>query len=297
VAWIELHQSLPTHRKTLAAADLLDLPPVYVVGHVTAFWLWALDNVPDGRLHNVSPRTIARAAQWPGEASVFVDAITKAGFLEPDGADLLIHDWWSYAGKLIDRREQNALRMREARAAHVHSTDTARAGATVPNPTEPNRTEPEIPLALAGARAKGKPKAPASEPKPKANAEQFEALCQVDGVDPTGGIPDTCRAILNKRAKECAAVRWSGKAILKIAELWAIQHPDIAATSAVVVKHGAGLLAHPPRAPAVTRNGRANGATRWESLEMPTRPNLVHADGTITDADGHYIGREGDGAH
>jgi hypothetical protein len=66
-AWLELHQSLPTHRKTLIMADALDVKPVQIVGHLTCLWLWALDNAQDGVLH-VSPQMIARAAQWEDEA-------------------------------------------------------------------------------------------------------------------------------------------------------------------------------------------------------------------------------------
>ena len=71
MAWIQAHQSLPTHRKTLRAADALDIPPVYVVGHMISLWLWAIDNVPDGSLAGITPGMIARAAQWTGERPVF----------------------------------------------------------------------------------------------------------------------------------------------------------------------------------------------------------------------------------
>jgi 5-methylcytosine-specific restriction endonuclease McrA len=111
MAWIEVHQSLPTHRKTLAAADALDMPPPHLLGHMVCLWLWAIDNAPDGVL-GVSPRTIARAAQWSGDPQEFLAAVTAAGFLDESGT---IHDYGEYIGKLIDRRRQNAERQKRLR--------------------------------------------------------------------------------------------------------------------------------------------------------------------------------------
>lgn len=177
MAWIELHQSLFTHRKTMAAADLLDIPEVYVVAHLAALWTWALDNAQDGIIE-ASPRVIARACQWPGQPAALIDGLTGAGFLRADEATpnrYVIHDWDDYAGKLMDRRESNAERQRRHREkkkaqshgedapvpetfaddgvtgvtppsrtnAHVTVTNALRNGATQPNPTQPNRTEPE----------------------------------------------------------------------------------------------------------------------------------------------------------
>lgn len=118
--WIELHQSLPTHRKTLDLSDELDIPPVAAVGHLCCLWLWAIDNAPEGNIAGIKPRTVARAAHWDGDAEAFIAALTHAGFLHDNGD---IHDWHDYAGKLVERRRANAERMREARsgarAAHV----------------------------------------------------------------------------------------------------------------------------------------------------------------------------------
>lgn len=116
MAWIELHQSAPTHRKTLAVADVLGVPPVYALGHLSALWLWSVDNAPDGSLRGISPRVVAYAAQWPGEPSEFVSALVTVGFLdETEESGLAIHDWDEYAGKLLERKARNAEQMRESR--------------------------------------------------------------------------------------------------------------------------------------------------------------------------------------
>ncbi|MEW6044994.1 MAG: DnaD domain protein [Bacillota bacterium] len=116
MAWIELHQSLPSHRKTLIAAELLNIPPVHFVGHITTFWLWCLDNVPDGILAGISPRMIARAAQWEGDPDQFFSALVQAGFVDIDQAEVPeIHDWHDYAGRLVERRRADAERKRAER--------------------------------------------------------------------------------------------------------------------------------------------------------------------------------------
>ena len=123
MAWIELHQTLPTHKKTLAAADLLDMAPVHFMGHLIAFWLWALDNVPDGDLRGISARMIARAAQWEGAADEFVNALEEVGYLELVDGALTIHDWADYAGKLISRRAAERERSNQRRNATKEQYD------------------------------------------------------------------------------------------------------------------------------------------------------------------------------
>ncbi len=110
MAWIEVHQSLLTHRKTIELAGLLNLPEVYAAAHLVALWSWSLDNAPDAALP-VSERIIARAAQWEGDASDFVQALLVSGFLDVDADRYFIHDWDDYAGRLIEKRKANAARM------------------------------------------------------------------------------------------------------------------------------------------------------------------------------------------
>lgn len=106
MAWLEIHQALPNHRKTLNAADALDISPVHMMGHLITFWLWALDNAPSGRLDGISSRVIARAAQWEGDSEIFFKALVDAGWIDKKEDGYEIHDWSEYAGKLIQRREE-----------------------------------------------------------------------------------------------------------------------------------------------------------------------------------------------
>jgi hypothetical protein len=151
VVWIEVHQALPTHAKTMEMAVLLDVPEVNCVGHLVCLWLWAVDNAKDGWLNAARPVVIARAARWPGEPGRFVDALLGAGFLDEDG---VIHDWDDYTGRLMERRErvqeQTKLRVRSWRerqklsgASNAKSNGLRNAPVTLGNaPTGPHRTTP-----------------------------------------------------------------------------------------------------------------------------------------------------------
>ena len=147
MAWLELHQTLPTNKKTLRLKSILKIKTPQAIGHLCLIWLWALDNAEDGDLSAFTADEIAEVAAWQSkDPQVFIDGLIQAGFLDPD---MRLHDWYDYAGRLADKREANKERMRAARAktkescaTHVRSTTNARAGATVPNLTVPNSTVP-----------------------------------------------------------------------------------------------------------------------------------------------------------
>ena len=79
MAWLKIYQSIRQHRKILDAADALEIAPPYMIGLLTSFWLWALDNAPDGNVSEISARNIARAAQWDGDADELLQAFISAG--------------------------------------------------------------------------------------------------------------------------------------------------------------------------------------------------------------------------
>ena len=129
MAWIQIHQQLKDHRKVLAAADELDIEPAHMLGLLISFWLWAIDNAPDGSLAGISDRMIARAAQWDKDPEEFVAALTSASLLDAteDGV-LEIHDWSEYTGKLIEQRENEKNRSRARRAAAKSNDRRTTAG-------------------------------------------------------------------------------------------------------------------------------------------------------------------------
>jgi DnaD/phage-associated family protein len=144
MAWIESHQSLGTHRKTMVLTRLLKIDDVRAVGHLHFLWWWALDNAPDGMLQGLDIQDIATAAHWTKNAENFVESMILSGFFEEN--PLRLHDWDDYAGKLINQRKANTERVRKyrnaLRNANVIVTSPLRNGATVPNSTVPNSTVP-----------------------------------------------------------------------------------------------------------------------------------------------------------
>lgn len=129
MAWIQIHQQLKDHRKVLAAADELDIEPAHMLGLLISFWLWAIDNAPDGSLAGISDRMIARAAQWDKDPEEFVAALTSASLLDVTEDGILeIHDWSEYTGKLIEQRENEKNRSRARRAAAKSNDRRTTAG-------------------------------------------------------------------------------------------------------------------------------------------------------------------------
>ena len=183
MAWIQVHQQLKDHRKLLAAADELEIEPAHMLGLLISFWLWALDNAPSGSLEGISNRMIARAAQWSGEPDVFVAAMAHAGLLDEEmPGNLEIHDWYEYAGKLIDQREaeKNRSRRRRAAAGATSPSDDRRTTAGRPPDDQQktagrvDQTTPDQTIPKQSTPTKGDPPPnPQTETKPDAQERRF----------------------------------------------------------------------------------------------------------------------------
>lgn len=112
MAWLELHQSVAWHKKTYALAQKLKVRRAEALGLVATLWLWALEHAQDGALGHLTDREVSAAAGWHRNPAQFVLALNEVGFLDNDGS---IHDWYDFAGRLIERRQDNADRMRSER--------------------------------------------------------------------------------------------------------------------------------------------------------------------------------------
>ncbi|MDR1688311.1 MAG: hypothetical protein LBS21_06835 [Clostridiales bacterium] len=165
MAWIESHQELGRHPKTKRLARALQISLPAAVGHLTYLWWWATDYAQNGELTNYTAEDIADASLWEGDASEFVNALVTAQFVDRDETGTHIHDWYDYAGRLIEQRNNNRERMRRARAAKnqdeaEYVPETCANGArtvqarfsesgepfraTQPNLTIPNQTQPDL---------------------------------------------------------------------------------------------------------------------------------------------------------
>ncbi len=122
MAWIELHQSLTTHKKTRRLTRYLGLKyPEQLpqtIGHLCLFWLWCVDGTKDGSLTDLEAQDIADAAGWTGEAEIFYKAMVKAEFIEETEDGVQIHDWRDYIGKLLEKREESREKERDRKRAY-----------------------------------------------------------------------------------------------------------------------------------------------------------------------------------
>jgi hypothetical protein len=158
VAWIESHQDLRDHPKTIRLADILGIQLPTAIGMMHGLWWWALSYAQDGDITDYAPSLIAKAMMWDGDPDQLIQALVDCGrkghtgFLEmTDDGRLLIHDWYDYAGKLIEKRKEDAERKRSKRQQSECPQDVQRTSnghptpvaGTVPNRTVPNRTEPK----------------------------------------------------------------------------------------------------------------------------------------------------------
>ena len=85
MAFIQVQQSLVSHRKTLRLARLMGVDRHAAMGRLVALWLWCLDNAPDGVLSDdVDDKMLADVMGWTeemGEPFDLVEALHTAGFI------------------------------------------------------------------------------------------------------------------------------------------------------------------------------------------------------------------------
>lgn len=136
MAWIEFHQGLGRHHKMRRIKRSLGIGVAQAVGHMALLWTWAIDAAPDGDLTNFECVDIAEQAEWDGDPLEFVGALVSAGLLDQENERLTIHDWDTYAGRLVEKRRTDAerKRMSRGRPTDIHGT----APVTVPNRTVPD---------------------------------------------------------------------------------------------------------------------------------------------------------------
>lgn len=142
--WIELHQEMPRHPKTLALAQALKISRREAVGLLIDLWTWGLNCADEtGHLRGITNEGIAMALDWSGrQAAKLVNALVDCGWIDGENGNYSLHDWADYTSRLSDKRK-DAERKREARkrAKQADSprknTVNPRAGITKPNQTKP----------------------------------------------------------------------------------------------------------------------------------------------------------------
>jgi hypothetical protein len=148
VAWIESHQELARHPKARRLARALGVSVPTAIGHLHLVWWWAMDYAEDGDVSRYNADDLADAALWEGDAETFWNSLVSAGFLDAENGTSSLHDWDDYAGRLIEKRRQDAERKRRERGHAAPSNGrppdvTRPSGVTVPNRTVPV-PDPEV---------------------------------------------------------------------------------------------------------------------------------------------------------
>lgn len=159
--WIELHQEMPRHPKTLALAQTLKISRREAVGLLIDLWTWGLNCADEtGHLRGITNEGIAMALDWSGrQAAKLVNALVGCGWIDGENGNYSLHDWADYTSRLSDKRK-DAERKREARKRAKQTDEFPENPQNVPgqsadsprkntvNPragiTEPNQTKPYI---------------------------------------------------------------------------------------------------------------------------------------------------------
>lgn len=159
--WIELHQEMPRHPKTLALAQALKISRREAVGLLIDLWTWGLNCADEtGHLRGITNEGIAMAMDWPGRQAVkLVNALVDCGWIDGENGSYCLHDWADYTSRLSDKRK-DAERKREARKRAKQADKSPENPQNVPgqsadsprkntvNPragiTKPNLTKPYI---------------------------------------------------------------------------------------------------------------------------------------------------------
>lgn len=145
VAWIESHQDLIRHPKTKKFMRKLNVTTPVAVGHLHMFWWWAMDFAEDGDISRFDEYDISDACEWSGDAKKFFEALCYSGFIDESDHGFIIHDWYDYAGKLIELRKKDAERKRNSRGKNKKNDevpeDVRRTSDGHPEESEGNPTE------------------------------------------------------------------------------------------------------------------------------------------------------------
>lgn len=117
MAWIKVEQSLPSHRKALLGSQLANMDRYKYVGHLIAFWTWALDHTDDdGKLPGLPDDVLGEmAGLTKKQGRVFIESMKETHLLDVTECGYVLHNWEKYAGRLLDKRRKDAGRKADER--------------------------------------------------------------------------------------------------------------------------------------------------------------------------------------
>lgn len=143
--WIESHQEIKDHPKTLKLAGELTVSLNEVIGILHRFWWWCVDYAEDGDLSKYNDAQLAFAAGVSTDSSKeFIVAMIDCGFIDRD--PFQVHDWYEYAGRYLESkyRTSNPKKLKQIQRRCRLSKDRLKSDfrqTTKPNLTKPNITK------------------------------------------------------------------------------------------------------------------------------------------------------------
>lgn len=110
MAWIESHQEIARHPKTRKLARLLGVNVPTVIGHLHMLWYYCLDFAQDGNIGKIDSDEVAEAVHYDGGGGRFIEAMVQSGWADERDDSIFVHDWFDYAGRLVNQRRAKAQR-------------------------------------------------------------------------------------------------------------------------------------------------------------------------------------------
>lgn len=283
MAWIKSEQALASHPKVHLLAKELGVSVPQVIGHLHLLWWWALDYADDGNLTRYRD-FIPNASQWVGDEEIYVTSLIKHEFIDVKDEQLFIHDWLDYTGALIETREKDAERKRQARArksSNSRNSANRSSWETSSDTTKPNGVSvghPEdipTPSAVEKTRLEETRQEKTIEGNSKElqqidnvktdNRVVFKALCSTLQYD-TQGLTTTARGQLNKASKELAEVGATPHDIEVRAKNFALSF-GWKPTPMALVKHWASMQQPQPKLSTKELNELQSNMRRANELE------------------------------
>lgn len=149
MAWIESHQKLERHPKTLKLLALVkDLdhrrdPLDTVLGRLHRFWWWCLEYAEDGDLRKYSIAQLSGLINFDAQALIDSEWIDTTPYLR-------IHDWWDYIGRFLKVKYKNyPHKWRKVEKLYKttpkgYPKTSLRSENDTPKPILPNLTKPNL---------------------------------------------------------------------------------------------------------------------------------------------------------
>ena len=122
MTWLRVDETLADDPAVFRAAAKLGLDDSDLfLGKLVRLSSWVARYALDGDLRSFDAAEIARAAAWPSDPQVFLNALHDSGLISEQDDRLELRDWWEMQGKHREFQKRDAQRKAIKRAAKKKS--------------------------------------------------------------------------------------------------------------------------------------------------------------------------------